>query len=127
MGRVLKQCWRRNIVILLLIVSIPLTISIFSTIPVDSSIFRNQEALAQDTATLTRPISNFLTYHNSTYGVIVQYPSDWIYKGSENMSNANNGAQVQPIVTFAPQDKNIHALVTVGIRRYHLYSCTQNS
>ena len=117
MRRVLKQCLRRNIVILLLIVSIPLTISIFSTIPVDSSIFRNQEALAQDTATLTRPISNFLTYHNSTYGVIVQYPSDWIYKGSENMSDATNNkisGQVQPIVTFAPQDKNIHTLVTIG-------------
>ena len=85
-----------------------------SNIPVASSIFHNQEALAQNSATLTRPVSNFLTYHNSAYGVIVQYLSNWIYKGSENMSNANNGAQVQPIVTFAPQDKNIHALVTIG-------------
>ncbi|HJT48165.1 MAG TPA: PsbP-related protein [Nitrososphaeraceae archaeon] len=117
MGRVLKQCLRRNIVILLMIVSIPLTISISSTIPVASSIFQNQEALAQDTSTLTRPVSSFLTYHNSTYGVIVQYPSDWIYKGSEDMPNANNNkisGQVQPIVTFAPQDKNIHTLVTIG-------------
>jgi hypothetical protein len=33
--------------------------------------------------------------------------------GYQSKANANNGAQVQPIVTFAPQDKNIHALVTV--------------
>jgi hypothetical protein len=113
----LKLCLMRTVLILLLIFSIPLTIGITSNIPVASSIFHHQEVLAQNTATLTRPVSNFLTYHNSTYGVIVQYPSDWIYKGSENMSNANNNnisGQVQPIVTFVPQDKNIHALVTIG-------------
>jgi hypothetical protein len=27
--------------------------------------------------------TNFLTYQNSTYGVTVQYPSDWIYVGHD--------------------------------------------
>ena len=114
----MKQCLIRNIVILLLMVSIPISIGISSNI----TIFHHQEALAQNTATLTRPVSSFLTYHNSTYGVIVQYPSDWIYRGSENTSNAsnnNNGSssQVQTIATFIPLDRSIHALVTIGTVR----------
>jgi hypothetical protein len=72
----------KTVLILLLIFSIPLTIGISSNIPMASSIFHHQEALAQNSGTLARPVSSFLTYHNSTYGVIVQYPSDWICKGS---------------------------------------------
>jgi PsbP-like protein len=108
-------------IILLLIVSIPLNVSILSSIHVPSPIsIKYQQAMAQITNLSLTPsaiMPDFLTYHNSTFGITLQYPSDWIYKGSENMINANNSnisGQVQPIVTFAPQDKNIHALVTTG-------------
>jgi hypothetical protein len=106
-----------TIVILLLIVSIPLTIAISSNIPVVSTIFHNQQAMAQKKTTSASIMPNFFTYHNSTYGINIQYPSDWVYKGSENKSNANSNNisdQAQPIVTFVPQDESIHALVTIG-------------
>jgi hypothetical protein len=116
MSGVLKPWLTRTIVILLLIFSIPFTVGLSSNNPMASTIFHHQEAMAQNTATPTIP--NFLTYLNSTYGISVQYPSDWLYKGSANASttknNNNSGGQVQPIVTFVPQDTNIHALVTVG-------------
>jgi hypothetical protein len=110
----LKPRLTRTVVILLLIVSIPPTLGLSSKIPKVSPIFHPQEAMAQNTANPTMP--NSLTYLNSTYGVSVQYPSDWLYKGSAYASTTNNngGGQVQPIVTFIPQNKNIHALVTVG-------------
>jgi len=116
MRSVLKPWSTRTIVILLLIVSIPLSVGLSSNNPMVSTIFNHQEAMAQNSATPTIP--NFLKYINSTYGITVQYPSDWPYKGSANASitnnNNNSGGQVQPIVTFVPQDRNIHALVTVG-------------
>jgi hypothetical protein len=113
----------RAILILLLIVSIPLTIGTSSNIPVASTIFHHQEALAQNTPTLSRPVSSFLTYHNSTYGVIAQYPSDWIYKGSE-ISNDS----VQGIVTFtSPKlltsgSNESLVLVTAGIEKLPFYN-----
>jgi len=125
MKKALKPCLTGTVfVILLLIVSIPLTLGISYNIPVFSTIFHDQQAMAQKTTTSTSPSStvmpNFLTYHNSTYGINIQYPSDWRYEGSENTSIANNASnnnttgQVQPIVTFLPQDRSVHALVTVG-------------
>jgi hypothetical protein len=62
---------------------------------------------------------NFLTYHNSTYGKCVQYPYDWLYRGSENTSTADNNnntssGQVQTIAAFIPRDRSIHALVITG-------------
>jgi hypothetical protein len=72
-----------------------------------------QQAIAQKTATT---IPSFITYRNSTYGISLQYPSDWIYRGSANTSTigGNNAGQIQPIVAFAPQDRRIHALVIIG-------------
>jgi PsbP-like protein len=100
------------IIISLLVVSVLLTISIASnTLP----LIHYQQALAERTTTMP----NFLTYHNSTYGISVQYPSDWLYRGSENTSNADNNnnnssGQVQTIAAFIPRDRSIHALVITG-------------
>jgi hypothetical protein len=41
--------------------------------------------------------SSLLTYENSTYGIKIQFPSDWLYKES----NASNNS-VQTIVSFDP-------------------------
>ena len=101
------------VIMLLLVISVPLSISILSSGL--SSLLHYQQAVAQKIPTA---MPNFLAYHNSTYGINVQYPSNWLYKGSENTynTNSNNGSsgQVQTIVTFVPQDKSIHALVTIG-------------
>lgn len=125
MGRVLKQYLMRTIVSLLLIVSISITIGISSNIPVVSTTFHYQEAMAQNTATTT---PNFLTYHNSTYGINVQYPSDWLYKGSK-ISNDS----VQGIVTFASpnvlssssSNKSV-VVLTIGIEKLPFYKIPLN-
>jgi hypothetical protein len=106
------------VIILLLIFSVPLTISVLSNnLP---SLLHYQQAMAQKTAT-TMP--SFLTYHNSTYGINIQYPSDWLYKGNE-ISNDS----VQSIVTFASpllftsnSNKSI-PVVTVGIEKLPFYN-----
>jgi len=60
-------------IILLLIVSIPLNVSILSSIHVPSSISINyRQAMAQNTNLSLTPsaiMPDFLTYHNSTYGI----------------------------------------------------------
>jgi hypothetical protein len=125
MGRVLKQYLMRTIVSLLLIVSISITIGISSNIPVVSTTFHYQEAMAQNTATTT---PNFLTYHNSTYGINVQYPFDWLYKGSK-ISNDS----VQGIVTFASpnvlssssSNKSV-VVLTIGIEKLPFYNIPLN-
>jgi hypothetical protein len=106
------------VIILLLIFSVPLTIGVLSNnLP---SLLHSQQAIAQKTATT---MSSFLTYHNSTYGINIQYPSDWLYKGSE-ISNDS----VQSIVTFASptlftssSNKSI-PVVSVGIEKLSFYN-----
>jgi hypothetical protein len=106
------------VIILLLIFSVPLTTGVLSNnLP---SLLHSQQAIAQKTAT-TMP--SFLTYHNSTYGINIQYPSDWLYKGSE-ISNDS----VQSIVTFASptlftsnSNKSI-PVVAVGIEKLPFYN-----
>ena len=106
------------VIILLLIFSVPLTIGVLSNnLP---SLLHSQQAIAQKTAT-TMP--SFLTYHNSTYGINIQYPSDWLYKGNE-ISNDS----VQSIVNFASptlftssSNKSI-PVVTVGIEKLPFYN-----
>jgi hypothetical protein len=106
------------VIILLLIFSVPLTTGVLSNnLP---SLLHYQQAMAQKTAT-TMP--SFLTYHNSTYGINIQYPSDWLYKGSE-ISNDS----VQSIVTFASpllftsnSNKSV-PVVTVGIEKLPFYN-----
>jgi hypothetical protein len=95
-----------------------------SNIPVTSLISNKyQQATAQNTTSSAAIMPKFLTYYNSTYAISVQYPSNWIYRGSENASNAsinnNNGSsnQVQTIATFIPLDRSIHALVIIGTVR----------
>ena len=95
-----------------------------SNIPVTSLISNKyQQATAQNTTSSAAIMPKFLTYYNSTYAINVQYPSSWIYRGSENASNAsinnNNGSsnQVQTVATFIPLDRSIHALVAIGTVR----------
>src|SRR5919198_961209 len=95
MGRLLNPCLTRTtIVILLLVVSIPITIGISSNIPITSTIFQHQQAMAQNTIE-SSTMPSFLTYVNSTYGIKMQYPSDWLYKEAKVSNNP-----VQTIVTF---------------------------
>jgi hypothetical protein len=83
---------------LLLIVSIPIAVSI-------SNILSQQQGMAQRASTTTnstttstqQPKNAFLTYTNSTYGIKIHFPSDWVYKES----NASNNS-VQTIVSFDP-------------------------
>jgi PsbP-like protein len=91
-----------TVIIMLLVVSLPLITSIsYNTLP---PLLNYQQAMAQKTATTNNSTIStqqpnedaFLTYTNSTYGIRIQFPSDWLYKGSE----ASNDS-VQAIVTFA--------------------------
>ena len=124
MKKALKPCLTGTVfVILLLIVSIPLTLGISYNIPVFFYYFSWSTSNGAENnyfnITIINSNAKLFDIHNSTYGINIQYPSDWRYEGSENTYIANNASnnttgQVQPIVTFLPQDRSIHALVTVG-------------
>jgi hypothetical protein len=69
-----------------------------------------------------------LTYQNSTYGIKIQYPSDWLYKES-NTSNSS----VQTVVTFvspnlvtAPTSKSFVAL-TVAVQSLPFHNLPLNT
>ena len=69
----------RAIIFLTLILSIPATIAISNVFSIE------HQAMAQKTVKMTNSTifttqksKNFLTYTNSTYGIKMQYPSDWI-------------------------------------------------
>jgi len=78
-------------------------------------------ALSDNNAT-----SNFLTYENSTYGIKIQYPSEWLYKEGEitgtNSNDNNNTAidnssssPVQTIVSFAPIKNPTASYLKIGV------------
>jgi hypothetical protein len=106
----IKPVLSETAVMSLLAVSVLVSITIA---PNTLGLFRYQDAIAQKT--VSTATSNFLTYNNSTYGINVQYPSDWL-KVSENASRSSNNSSGQGhnIVTFIPQDRSIHALVNIG-------------
>jgi hypothetical protein len=106
----IKSILSETAIMLLLVISVPLSTSILhSNLP---SLVHYQQAMAQKTAAATA-MPNFLMYRNSIYGINVQYPSNWL--GNENTLRINNNSsQVQNIVTFVPQNKSIHAFVTIG-------------
>jgi hypothetical protein len=56
-----------------------------------------ENATAQDTTSITTPTvtngnnttTNFLTYTNSSYGIMIQYPSYFIKEDSQNQSSGD--------------------------------------
>ena len=114
------------VVLLLLVVSIPFIASASKvTTTVAASSITSNPSNAQTTTITT---TNFLTYQNSTYGIKIQYPSDWLYKES----NASNSS-VQTVVTFvspnlvtAPTSKSLVAL-TVAIQSIPFHNLPLNT
>jgi hypothetical protein len=76
------------------------------------------------------PTTNFLTYQNSTYGIKIQYPPDWLYKEG-NRSNSS----VQTIVTFVSPNMvtaptvSVKSLVglTIAVQRLPFYNIPLNT
>ena len=93
------------VVLLLLIVSIPFIASAskVTTTTVAASSITSRPSNAQTTTT-----TNFLTYQNSTYGIKIQYPSDWLYK-----EGIASNSSVQTIVTFT--SPNLVTAAPIGI------------
>ena len=118
------------VILLLLVVSIPFIASASKvTTTVAASSITSNPSNAQTTTITT---TNFLTYQNSTYGIKIQYPSDWLYKES----NASNSS-VQTVVTFvspnlvtaAPPigiDKSL-AVLTVAIQSIPFHNLPLNT
>ena len=97
------------VIFLLLVVSIPFIASASkvttTTTTVAASSITSRPSNAQTTTITT---TNFLTYQNSTYGIKIQYTSDWLYKES-NTSNSS----VQTVVTFV--SPNLVTAAPIGI------------
>ncbi len=103
-----------------ILVSLILSLSLIAIVPLSSCTLvqlpllspLQQHALAQN-----QTKGNFLTYTNSTYGIKIQYSSDWLFKES----NASNNS-VQTIVSFAPSQlvrntsSNALAVLTIAIQ-----------
>ena len=91
---------------LLLILSIPITVSISNILPQQQAKAQNVSTTTTNSTTSTQePKNASLTYTNSTYGIKIQYPSDWTYKGS-------NSSKI--IVGFIPK-KSLFGNTPVGL------------
>jgi len=55
--------------------------------------------------------TSFLAYQNSTFGITVQYPSDWIYVEHDTILDPLS----QPVVTFTPIEPSDSTLVRIII------------
>ena len=53
---------------------------------------------------ITANATTFLKYENSTYGIKMQYPSDWRVEGATNSS---------PVAKFLPQDNNANKVMVL--------------
>jgi eukaryotic-like serine/threonine-protein kinase len=81
-------------------------------------------------ATTTTKNSNFLTYQNSTYGVKIQYPSNWGVQTGVNVFD-EKGNLVQPIdiADIAPpieSDPNAVAYFQIGVEQQLTPADTKN-
>jgi PsbP-like protein len=102
----------RAIIFLTLILSIPATIAISNVLSIE------HQAMAQKTVKMTNSTifttqksKNFLTYTNSTYGIRIQYPSDWLYKEI----NSTNIVTFIPAESLLNQTDNSPVFVAIGI------------
>jgi hypothetical protein len=48
----------------------------------------NSQSNSTNSTTGAASVSNFLTYQNSTYGISVQHPSNWIMEENHNLTSA---------------------------------------
>jgi hypothetical protein len=81
-------------VVFLLMVSSPLIASLSGIVMTTPTVAIASTTNIQ-TAEAATTTTNFLTNQNATYGIKIEYPSEWLYKES----NASSGA-VQSVVTF---------------------------
>jgi hypothetical protein len=77
-------------------------ISVAISIPLNtiSGVTHYQQAIAQSIAAKTTIISNFLIYQNPTYGISMQYPSDWTVNKTNNPSDISS--PISNFVWFYP-------------------------
>lgn len=117
-------------------ISIPLIIlvlvSLLSSLGTTSNYF-SQHSYAQQVppTTLTSPtvpassnttIANMKVYENSTYGIKIQYPSDWVYREQSRTnivtfipSSSLNSILLSNISKFSPNQTDTTPLVTIGL------------
>src|SRR4051794_22109962 len=93
-------------IIIIIITATATTANAQQAIRGNTSRLSNTSAFYGSMYNSTLSSSEFLTYQNSTYGIKIQYPSDWIYKGSNNSITQTQKAQ--PIVLFAPRKSSLH-------------------
>jgi PsbP-like protein len=88
-------------------------IVIVSTILLYGPSFQIQQSIAQPTSTAaTTSGNNFLTYQNSTFGIKIQYPSNW---AKEENNNASDSSSKDLVVTFSsPTDDTVELFVNAA-------------
>src|SRR5437867_11793928 len=109
---------------MVIIMTILITISIISitTLTTMTTIAHAQQAhVPSNTSSLTKTgashtrgatsnieqnLSKFITYQNSTYGIKIQYPSGWLYKGSNSSILQNES--IQTVALFVPPKSGLH-------------------
>src|SRR6266571_1655483 len=67
----------------------------------------NSQSNSTNSTTGAASVSNFLTYQNSTYGISVQHPSNWITEENHNLTSAGR------IVKFSSPPGNPHATLNI--------------
>ena len=115
------------ILAILTIVSLLLTtnniITFFNPQQVQAIIQTANDAVIASSQPSTTTTNNFLTYTNSTYGIKVHYPPDWVYKGHNK-----SGTSVQNVVTFASLNSLVSdsgkfpVLLYIGIEKLPYYN-----
>jgi hypothetical protein len=67
----------------------------------------NSQSNSTNSTTGAASVSNFLTYQNSTYGISVQHPSNWIKEENHNLTTAGR------IVKFSSPPGTPHATLNI--------------
>ncbi|MGB7953525.1 MAG: PsbP-related protein, partial [Candidatus Nitrosopolaris sp.] len=89
-------------------VSIMIMIGSLSSVATSNMLYRilPQEAIAQTTEQRNHnDNNNMLTYENSTYGIRMQYPSEW-HKEENVSGGSDNNSMLVDVVKFSSHSKN---------------------
>jgi eukaryotic-like serine/threonine-protein kinase len=88
-------------------VSIMIMIGSLSSVATSNMLYRilPQEAIAQTTEQRNHNDNKMLTYENSTYGIRMQYPSDW-HKEDNVSAGSDNNSMLVDVVKFSSPSKN---------------------
>lgn len=96
--------------VIMIVISIMITMTYAQGVPINNDTSSRPKievpyATSINSTKVKSGDTKFFTYKNATYGIQIQYPSDWLYKGSNN-TVLSSGERIQTVVLFVPSKSN---------------------